>query len=89
MAEMCSIHKLCVLYGHRYWMCIEVYYYGSWCIHGDRAIAPLISISTLLHINYAGIVLLHERTVYHSYAIIIVEIICWIVFDQIHLSLYN
>ena len=32
---------------------------------------------------------LHERTLYHSYAIIIVEIICWIVFDQIHLNLYN
>ena len=62
VAEMCSIYILCVLYGHRYWMCIEVYYYGSLCIHGDRAIAPLIYISTLLHINYTGIVLLHERT---------------------------
>ena len=86
---MCSIHILCMLYGHRYWMCIEVYYYGSWCIHGDRAIAPLISISTLLHINYTGIVFYMNVHVYHSYAIIMVEIICWIVFDQIHLSLYN
>ena len=55
-----------MLYGHRYWMCIEVYYYGSWYIHGDRAIAPLISISTLLHINFAGIVLYMNVHVYIS-----------------------